>query len=234
MKIGVYNIEGFSAGKANLTDPRVEELKKMFNSPKTVYIQVEIIVDGNKLVEADGILALENSKLDLVLQDLEFVESRLERSSDDAEKQLFSRFKELLDKERFLSEAVLTDAEKQLISGYPLLTVKPIYLAKQEELADKGKVLVSAYYQAGFISFFTAGDKDAHAWSVKRGATAWEASGAIHSDIQKGFIRAEVISFQELTADGSLSKARSNNHIKLETKEYIVNDGEYLVFRCNK
>lgn len=234
MKIGVYNIEGFSAGKTNLVDPRVDELKKMFNSPKAVYIQVEVIIESHKLVEADGILALENTKLDLVLQDLEFVESRLERASDDAEKQLFSRFKELLDKERFLSEAVLTDAERQLISGYPLLTVKPVYLAKQEELVDKGKVLFAVYYQAGFISFFTAGEKDAHAWAVKKGVSAWEASGAIHSDIQRGFIRAEAISFQELTADGSLSKARSNNHIRLEMKDYIVNDGEYLVFRCNK
>ena len=234
MKIGVYNIEGFSAGKANITDPRVEELKKMFNSPKSVYIQVEVITDGQKLVESDGILALENSKLDLVLQDMEFVESRLERSSDEIEKKLFGRFKELLDKERFLSEAVLTDAERQLISGYPMLTVKPIYLAKQEELDDKGKALFAAYYHLGFISFFTAGDKDSHAWSVKKGATAWEASGAIHSDIQKGFIRAEVVSFQDLTADGSLSKARTNNHIRLEMKDYIVKDGDYIVFRCNK
>jgi len=234
MKIGVYNIDGFSAGKANLVDPRVEELKKMFNSPKSVYIQVEVITENSKLIEADGILAPENNKLDLILQDLEFVESRLERSSDEAEKKLFSGFKELLDKERFLSEAVLTDGERQLISGYPMLTVKPVYLAKEEELADKSKALFAAYYHAGFISFFTAGEKDAHAWPVKNGASAWEASGAIHSDIQKGFIRAEAISFEELIADGSLSKARANNHIRLEMKDYIVKDGEYLVFRCNK
>ncbi len=234
MKIGIFGIEGFSQGKANIIDDRIEALKVMFNSPKKVYIQADVVIDAGKLVEADGIVAPESAKLDLIVNDMEFVETRLERSTDDLEKGLFGRFKELLDKETFLSQAQLNEEEKKLIAGYSLLTIKPVYLAKAEELEDKDKLLFQAYYHFGYISFFTAGDKDAHAWSIKKGANAWEASGAIHSDIQKGFIRAEVTSFQDLTTDGSLSKARSNNHIRLEMKDYIVQDGDYIVFRCNK
>ena len=234
MKIGIFGIDGFSQGKANIIDSRVETLKQMFNSPKNVYIQADVVIDKEKLVEADGIVAPESAKLDLIVNDMEFVETRLERSAEDVEKKLFSRFKELLDKETFLSTAELNEEEKKLIAGYSLLTIKPVYLAKPEDLEDKAKLLFQAYYHFGYISFFTAGDKDAHSWLIKKGATAWEASGAIHSDIQKGFIRAEVVSFQDLTASGNLSKARSDNHIRLEMKDYIVQDGDYLVFRCNK
>lgn len=232
MKIGIIGIDSINAGKANIVDPRVKVLKQMFNSAKEVYIQADIIKE--KLTEADGIICPEDSKLDLIVNDMEFVETRLSRTADEKEKALLGRFKELLDKEKFLSEINLTDEEKGLITSYMLLTTKPIYLAKAEELEDKDKLLFNGYYNLGYISYFTAGDKDAHAWSIKKGANAWEASGAIHSDIQKGFIRAEVVSYQDLTADGSLSKARSNNHIRLEMKEYVVQDGDYLVFRCNK
>lgn len=234
MKIGIFGIEGFSQGKANIIDSRLETLKAMFNSPKKVYIQADLLIDQGKLVEADGIIAPESAKLDLIVNDMEFVEARLERSSDELEKSLFNRFKELLDKETFLSQAELNEEEKKLIAGYSLLTTKPIYLAKSEELEDKDKLLFQAYYHFGYISFFTAGEKDAHAWCIKKGTNAWEASGAIHSAIQKGFIRAEVVSFNDLSSDGNLSKARSNNHVRLEMKDYIVQDGDYVVFRCNK
>ncbi len=234
MKIGILGIEGIAAGRANIMDNRVKTLKTMFNSPKEVYIQADIVTDQEKIIEADGIVCPESAKLDLIINDMEFVETRLGRSADEIEKKLFSRFKELLDQEKFLSELTLSEEEKKLISGYSLLTIKPVYLAKSDELEDKGKLLFSAYYHFGWMSFFTAGEKDAHAWSIKKGANAWEASGAIHSDIQKGFIRAEVVSYQDLVNDGSLTKSRSANHIRLEMKEYIVQDGDYIVFRCNK
>jgi hypothetical protein len=234
VKIGIFGIDGFSQGRANIVDSRVETLRQMFNSPKNVYIQADVVIDKEKLVEADGIVAPESAKLDLIVNDMEFVETRMERATDGLEKNLFNRFKELLDKETFLSTLQLNEEEKKLIAGYSLLTIKPVYLAKPEELEDKAKLLFQAYYCFGYISFFTAGDKDSHSWPIKKGANAWEASGAIHSDIQKGFIRAEVVSFQDLTASGNLSKARSDNHIRLEMKDYIVQDGDYLVFRCNK
>lgn len=234
MKIGIVEIEGFSQGKENVIDRRVDKLKEMFNSAKKVYIQVEIITDTDKLKEADGIVCPLQKKLDLVVSDLDFVETRLERSEDEAEKNLFSRFKEKLEKEEFLSELTINDEEKKLISGYPLLTVKPVFLAEETQTEDKDEVLCAAYYSLGYISFFTAGEKDAHAWSIRKGANAWEASGCIHSDIQKGFIRAEVMGYQDLINAGNFNSARSNNCLRLENKEYIVQDGDLINFRFNK
>ncbi len=234
MKIGIFGIESFSQGKENIIDERLDVLKKMFTSAKKVCIQAEVVVNKDDLKEADGIIAPESHKADLILEDLEFVEIRLERSADENEKKLLSRFKEQLDKEVFLSGLALNEEEKKLIAGYPLLTVKPVYLAKPEEIEDKNKLLASAYKNLGFISFFTAGEKDAHAWALKKGLNAWDAAGCIHSDIQKGFIRAEVIGYEDLVKDGGFNQARNNNHLRLENKEYIVNDGDWMVFRFNK
>jgi hypothetical protein len=236
VKIGIFGIEGITSGKEDIVDQRVDELQKMFSSPKKVYIQAEVVadVDPGKLFEADIIVCPASAKLDLVVNDMEFVETRLERSQSPEEKALLARFKEQLDKEQFLSELTLSAEEKKLIEGFSLLTLKPVFLASAEETADKKKLIFNAYYRAGYISFFTAGEKDAHAWSIKAGANAWDASGAIHSAIQKGFIRAEAVNYKELVADGSLSKAKSANHVRLEMKEYVVQDGDYLVIRTNK
>lgn len=234
MKIGILGIESIVQGKANIMDSRIKTLEEMFKSAKRVYIQVDIITAEDKIKETDGIIALESVKLVLIMTDLEFVELRLQRSADEVEKKLLSRFKAELDKERMLFDLALNEEEQKAISGYPLLTVKPIYFAKDAEIEDKDKMLVNAYNSFGYISYFTAGEKDAHAWSIKKGTTAWEAAGAIHSDIQKGFIRAEVVSYQDLINDGSMSGARNNNHLRLEMKEYIVQDGDVITFRVNK
>lgn len=235
MKIGIVGIDSISVGKGNIVDKRLDTLEQMFKSAKKVCIQADLVNEKEKLVEADGIITPEGSKLDLIINDMEFVESRLERATEELEKNLFLRFKEKLDKEAFLSEVTLSEEEKKLIAGYSLLTIKPVYLAKSlEEIEDKNKLLYSAYYHFGYISFFTAGEKDSHAWSVKKGANAWEAAGCIHSDIQKGFIRAEVVAYQDLINDNGLNAAKNNNHLRLENKEYIVQDGDYMVFRFNK
>ncbi|MDD5347167.1 MAG: DUF933 domain-containing protein [Candidatus Omnitrophica bacterium] len=234
MKIGVKGTDIFTQGKTSMADERVKTLKAMFNSPKEVFIQIEIIAEEAKLLEADGLIVTESAKLDLVVADMEFVETRLARAADEAEKGLLTRFKDQLDKESLLCDVALNEQEKTLAAGYSMLSLRPVFVAKPQDLEDKNKLLLAAYAHAGYISFFTAGDKDAHAWSIKKGTTAYDAAGVIHTAIQQGFIRAEVVNFKELVADGGLSKARSNNHVRLEMKEYVVQDGDYLVIRTNK
>jgi hypothetical protein len=234
MKIGVIGTGIFTQGKINLADSRIKTLREMFNSAKEVYIQVDIICDEAKLIESDGIICPQDKKLDLIVSDMEFVETRLSRDPGEAEKNLLMKFKEQLDKEGLLVDLTLSQDEKNIISGYSLLSTRPVFLAGDKDLADKDKLLFEAYTHFGYISFFTCGDKDSHAWSIKKGVSAWDAAGSIHSDIQKGFIRAEVVSFAELIADGSLSKARSNNHLRLEMKEYVVQDGDVITIRTNK
>jgi len=90
-----------------------------------------------------------------------------------------------------------------------------------------------SYDLLGLQSFFTVGPDEVRAWTVRRGATAPEAAGEIHTDLQKGFIRAEVISYDDLVALGGMSEARAKGKLRLEGKEYIVKDGDILNIRFN-
>lgn len=95
--------------------------------------------------------------------------------------------------------------------------------------------LIQACYEAmGLISFLTAGGEDeARAWTIKRGATAVEAAGEIHSDLARGFIRAETVAFTDLEAAGDMKGAKAAGKVRLEGKNYVVQDGDVILFRFN-
>src|SRR5262249_12826086 len=96
-----------------------------------------------------------------------------------------------------------------------------------------GKLIRGAYHTLGLISFFTAGEKEARAWTIRNGAKAPEAAGAIHSDLERGFIRAEVTAYHDLIAAGSQAAAKEKGKMRLEGKEYVVHDGDVMLFRFN-
>jgi ribosome-binding ATPase YchF (GTP1/OBG family) len=93
------------------------------------------------------------------------------------------------------------------------------------------RVAHASYLLLGRRVFFTTGDKESRAWSFRAGATAPECAGVIHSDLQRGFIRAEVIGWEELLALGSWQAAKSSGRLRLEGKEYRVADGDVLEIR---
>ncbi len=95
------------------------------------------------------------------------------------------------------------------------------------------RVLRASYELLGLISFFTVSEKEVRAWTIPRGSTALQAADAIHSDMARGFIRAEVIRWDELVRVGSLAEARKQGLLRLEGKEYIVQDGEVVHIRFN-
>ena len=84
------------------------------------------------------------------------------------------------------------------------------------------------------ISFLTVGGKENRAWAIRVGTTAWEAAGSIHTDIQKGFIRAEIISFADCIAAGGETQAKHANKLRLETKTYVMQDYDLTNFRFSK
>jgi len=100
-------------------------------------------------------------------------------------------------------------------------------------LAESGRdrLIHATYGLLGLMSFLTAGEAEVRAWMIRRGATALEAAGAVHTDIARGFVKAEVVSFEHLIAAGSLAAARELGQVKLEGKEYVVQDGDVILFR---
>ncbi len=93
------------------------------------------------------------------------------------------------------------------------------------------RVIRASYDLLGYISFFTVGEDENRAWSIPRDTSAQIAAGEIHSDIQRGFIRAEVVRYEKLLARGSLAACREHGELRLEGKEYIVQDGDVINFR---
>lgn len=96
-----------------------------------------------------------------------------------------------------------------------------------------GRVLRGVYRAGGRISFFTVGDDEVRAWTLRQGETALDAAGTIHSDLAQGFIRAEVIAWDDLLDCGSLAEAKKRGLLRLEGKEYVVQDGEMIHVRFN-
>ncbi|MFP4160344.1 MAG: DUF933 domain-containing protein, partial [Desulfobacterales bacterium] len=95
------------------------------------------------------------------------------------------------------------------------------------------RVIRASYEILGLVSFFTVGEDEVRAWAIRKGTTALEAAGVIHSDIKKGFIRAEVISYEDYIAAGSMAAAKKNATLRLEGKTYEVKDGDIINFRFN-
>lgn len=91
----------------------------------------------------------------------------------------------------------------------------------------------TSYELLGVMSFFTVGEDDVHAWTIPLGTFAAQAAGAIHSDLERGFIRAEVIHYNRFILNGTLAKARREGLLRLEGKEYLVQDGDIMTFRFN-
>jgi GTP-binding protein YchF len=134
-------------------------------------------------------------------------------------------------------------------TGFPLinlcgeLELEVAQLAEEERAVfrkelglgeDPRTVFLQAVYALlGLVSFLTTKEPEVRAWAVRNGTTALEAAGVIHSDMQRGFIRAEVVPFADFIAAGSMAKAREHGHVRLEGKDYVVHDGDIILFRFN-
>ncbi len=95
------------------------------------------------------------------------------------------------------------------------------------------KLVATSYDLLGLMSFLTAGEKEVRAWTIKKGTKAPQAAGKIHTDFEKGFIKAEVVSYNDLVEAGSFLKAKEKGKVRMEGKDYIVQDGDVMLFRFN-
>ncbi len=229
---------------------------------------------------------------EFLLNDLVFIERKMERLADerrkgggrdrltvDREIALFVRLQAALSEEIPLRDLELTAEEERSLSGFGFLTLKPVLVvfnleegqqAPTLDYPHQNSMVVSlqgklemdiaqleaedaemfmaeynitepslnrmirlSYELLGLQSFFTVGPDECRAWTVRIGATAPEAAGVIHSDLQKGFIRAEVCTYDDLIEFGSLNELKTKGKFRLEGKEYIVKNGDVLNIRFN-
>jgi ribosome-binding ATPase len=221
-----------------------------------------VVLDGfsGTRVPADD---LETLKLELLVADRDHVERRLERVTKQAKSGDAKLRREVEQLERLLAHLdaghTLADWNEELPPELEPLTTKPLIaiengsggvdLKLEAELAELPEEEAAEFRGSGesalgevvrrlaetldLITFFTAGEKETRAWTLRRGQTAIEAAATIHTDIARGFIRCEVIRWDDLVAAGSHAEASRAGKQRLEGKTYVVEDGDVLNIRFN-
>jgi hypothetical protein len=221
-----------------------------------------VVVDGfsgTRVPDDD----LETLKLELLVADRDHVERRLERVAKQAKSGDAKLKREADDLERLLahldSGKTLVEWDEELPPELDPLTTKPLLsivngpdgidLQLEAELAEMpeeeaaefrsgsesalGSIVRQLVETLDLITFFTAGEKDTRAWTLRKGSTAIEAAATIHTDIARGFIRCEVVRWDDLVAAGGHAEAARAGKQRLETKNYVVEDGDVLNVRFN-
>ena len=290
-KVTYADIAGLEGGKTAISGQLLNQLSQMDG-----FVHVLRCFDDPSNPHPAGSVDPERDMAtmdaELLINDMIAVERKLERLVDErrkgggrekavieAEAALFERLQAALGIETPLREMALNTEGEKILSGYGLLTRKPLLqvlnlaegqpapeitvnrpLVKDVALQGKlemdiaqlspedaqifmeeygieepglNRVIHLSYDLLGLLSFFTIGDDEVRAWTLRRGASAFEAAGEVHTDLQKGFIRAEVVTHGDLIALGGLAEARSKGKLRLEGKEYIVKDGEIVHIRFN-
>lgn len=256
--------------------------------------------DDANIIHVDGSVDpardIETINLELILSDLETVKKRLDKAEHYVktgdkkyveESELLKKLADCLGKGKCIRTLTLNDDERALLSGFFLLTSKPViycanideksigrdnpYVKKVEEIAaaegsrcieicakveeeisqlDKSergvfleelglkesglnRVIAAGYDLLGLISYLTAGEKEVRAWTITKGTKAPQAAGKIHSDFERGFIRAEVVTYDDLISCGGYTQAKEKGKVRSEGKEYVVQDGDVVLFRFN-
>lgn len=233
MKICIIGIPSIPTGRRNVKDPRLDKAHELVEAKKKTYAQVDA-VDESELANADVVLTSRERFADLLLQDLEFIENRLGRDPEPAERAVLSKLQAELEGETPIAQVSLSDDEREAIAAHRFVTQTPIVVAEDSELDDADALVLKAFQQSGHICYLTVGGKENRAWIIREGETAWEAAAAIHTDIQKGFIRAEIISYADFIEAGGETEAKRAGKQRLEIKTYVMQDHDLVNFRFNK
>lgn len=168
----------------------------------------------------------------LTLKPMIYVANIAEEDLEVGENENSQKLKAYADKQNCLMVTISAKIEQEL-AGLSDEDAKE-YLASYN-LTEKGldRLINTAFSQLGLITYYTTGEKETRAWTIKRGTKAPEAAGKIHTDLQKGFIRAEVISFADMVKFKTRPAAKSAGVAKMEGKDYIVNDDDVILFYTN-
>ncbi len=143
--------------------------------------------------------------------------------------QLVKDFAKNEDSEVFVVCAKIEEEIAELNEDEKLLFLNDLGIDK----SGLERIISASYKLLGLLSYITAGPKEIHAWTIVNGTKAPQAAGKIHTDFERGFIRAEVVSYDDLMSSGTYNAAKENGLVRLEGKDYIVRDGDIILFRFN-
>ena len=228
MKIHVQGAE--LRGRFQLRDATVDALAERYRSAKRVYFTASF--EQERRHRADCFMITADEQLDWILEDTEILERNLH--VDQARTDLLSRALAVLDEERPLHGEPFADDELQHLRGLNLSTLRPgmvIDGAPPEE--DLHRHVRNLHRALGRLFFYTAGKTEARVWDVSGGAAIAEAAGQIHSDLERGFIRAEVFNVDELDRFRTPQEAKTKGLLRVVDRGYRIATGDVIDVKFN-
>ncbi|HOZ54670.1 MAG TPA: redox-regulated ATPase YchF [Clostridia bacterium] len=224
-------------------DKRLERAKKTLKSDKKCQFEIEVLEKIKKVLEqgkSARTIELNDEEKDLIKDCLLLTMKPIMYIANVSEEQLndIENDEKVKKVRQFASEenaaiiplCVKIEEELAMLEGTDKIEMLEALNLKESGL---DKVVRTSYDLLGLMSFLTAGEPEVRAWTIKKGTKAPQAAGKIHSDIERGFIRAEIVSYTDLIREGSLNAAKEKGLLRSEGKEYIMKDGDIVLFRFN-
>jgi ribosome-binding ATPase len=216
-------------GKYKYKSECYNRLLKKFQPQKETPYSVEIVDSGGE--QAEAVIYHSRKKLDLIVADLEKIETRLSRTETAAEKEALLKAQGLLEGETLLCDSEITSGEAEFFKMLQLTSFMPCLARDSSE--DINEVIGEVLRKAKILLFYTAGKKEVRIWSVSRGESILEAAGKIHSDLKRGFIKGDVVNCRDLDSFFNFAEARSKGFMKVVDRDYIMQDGDIIEIRFN-
>ena len=242
--IDVINIELVLAD-LDVEDKRVSKLKKQLNNDKLVKEEYELVCKMKEHLENNNLaisFETQNEDEEKIIKEMNLLTrkgvifaanvSDEDIANDGANNKYVQQVREFAKKNN--SEVfVLSAKTEEDIASLDDAEKKDFLDALGLKESGLDKLIKASYKLLNLMSFLTAGEKETRAWTIKVGTKAPQAAGKIHSDFERGFIKAEVVNYQDLLNEGSLQKAKEKGLVRIEGKDYVVKDGDVILFRFN-
>ncbi len=229
MKVAYTGLD-LPPGSVKYDDGYLSELAAKFKPAKSAPYYFEFLPDDYETSQAIAIAA--DELLDLLILDIERIEHVLVGMDDANAKSVLGKCLTHLEAENPLYDLALDDSEKAIVNGFGLLSSKPTVVF-EATCADVNQVCDAVLKKAGMMFFYTLNKQEVHAWLVEKGTDAVTCAGKIHSELARGFIKAELISCDDMLATHSLQDARSKNLTNLVDEDYIIPEKTILEIRFN-
>ena len=216
-------------GKIKYDDPILNALAEKDSPKKVSPMFFEFLKED--FSHSFAIVIPKSNILDLLILDMEKIETRLSRSASDTEITILNKCMINLEKEIPLCDVEFDESEKDLLKELAPFSLKPVAVIKENE--NVNTIIQLAIEKANHMFFYTSGPKESHAWFVPQGTEIISCAGKIHSDLERGFIKGDVVSYEEYINHHNFNECKTTGVSQIVEKDYIVKPNEIIEIRFN-
>lgn len=229
MKIGFTGVD-LPEGKIKYNDDKLAALEAKDKPKKVSPFFAELARD--EFVQSEAIVVPKGKILDLLILDMEKIESRLARVTDAAERVVLGKCLDLLEEETPLCDASFNEEEGKIVRTLAPYSFKPVVRIEDGD-TDVNAIITAVLEKASYMFFYTSGPTESHAWLVKKGSDIVTCAAKIHTDLARGFIKGDVVSFDDYLKCHSFNECRSKGLVRVVDRDYVVQPGEIIEIRFN-